>query len=73
MIVCMVSPLEILWLLTALSCDDIDEIISEDKWHTLPLYTKLALEVTQKVPKVNMHQLQQKQYALWIKSSLEWS
>lgn len=35
------------------------KVIGEHKWHTLPLYTKLALKVAQKVSKVNVQQLQQ--------------
>lgn len=37
----------------------VDKVICEYKWHALTLHAKLALEVTQKVAKVNVQQLQQ--------------
>ena len=37
----------------------VNEVIGEHEWHTLPLHTKLALKVAQKVSKVNVQQLQQ--------------
>lgn len=37
----------------------VHKVIGEHKWHALTLHTKLALEVTQKVAKVNVQQLQQ--------------
>lgn len=47
-----------------LSClallDDMDEIMCEDKWTTLPLDAKLRLEVTQDVAKVYMKKLDTK-------------
>ena len=38
--------------------DDVDEVIGQHKGHSLSLDTKLALEVTQEMAKVNVDQLQ---------------
>ncbi len=37
--------------------DDVDEVVGEDERHSLPLHAKLALEVTEEVAKVDVHEL----------------
>lgn len=50
--------LKVLRFLAALPGDNMDKVISENKGNTLSLYTKLALEVAQKMSEVNMNKLE---------------
>ena len=47
-------------ILVLLTSDDVDEVISEHKGNTLSLHAKFALEISQKVAKINVNKLKRR-------------
>jgi len=51
-------------MLVSTISDDVDEIIGEHKGNSFSLHSKFALEISKKVTKVNVEQLQKKSCCL---------
>lgn len=53
------SPFKFLTVISLPLLNHMDKVIGEDEWDSLPVDSKLGLEIPQKVAKINVEQLRE--------------